>query len=226
MSSQIHDRSGRSMSKVAALAGSTIGRRESQRQNRREAIIAAARSAFFEGGFAAVSMSDIAASIGGSKSTLWSYFPSKDALFSAVIESAAVELHGKLKGILRSELCSSEKLHEFSLRYIETVCSERCIKLHRLIISEAERFPRVGEIFYECAVSVVHDELRAYFLVEMLEGRMRQADPSQAASEFVSLLCRPQHFELWNISALKSGSDREGYACRAIDTFRRAYQKV
>ena len=44
-------------------------------------IIAVAREHFFEKGFEGASMSAIAAQLGGSKRTLWSYFPSKEELF-------------------------------------------------------------------------------------------------------------------------------------------------
>lgn len=48
---------------------------------RRKAFIDAARSAFFSQGYARTVMSSIASQVGGSKTTLWSYFPSKEELF-------------------------------------------------------------------------------------------------------------------------------------------------
>src|SRR5262245_4068895 len=72
----------------------TIGKRESQRLARRSQIIAVARQHFFEHGYDGTAMSAIAAELGGSKGTLWNYFPSKEALFAAVVEETAAAIRG------------------------------------------------------------------------------------------------------------------------------------
>ncbi len=61
----------------------------SPRDERRQAMVAIASDVFMEEGYAATSMSAIAARLGGSKGTLYNYFRSKAALFTAVVE----ELH-------------------------------------------------------------------------------------------------------------------------------------
>ena len=48
--------------------------------------MAAARKAFLRDGYGQTSMSSIAADVGGSKTTLWNYFPSKEDLFAAVVD--------------------------------------------------------------------------------------------------------------------------------------------
>ena len=53
------------------------------RDARRELILDVAQDVFLEEGFAAASMSTIAARLGGSKGTLYNYFRSKDELFAA-----------------------------------------------------------------------------------------------------------------------------------------------
>src|ERR1700756_2129050 len=57
-----------------------------RRDQRREAILKIAQEVFLEEGFAAASMSTIAARLGGSKGTLYNYFKSKDELFAAYIQ--------------------------------------------------------------------------------------------------------------------------------------------
>src|SRR5579871_1168537 len=59
---------------------------ESQRSDaRRRAILEVGREVFLAQGYAAASMSEIAAKLGGSKGTLYNYFRSKEELFSAFI---------------------------------------------------------------------------------------------------------------------------------------------
>src|SRR3546814_13671240 len=53
---------------------------------RRKAFVDAARDLFFANGYAGTTMSSIASKVGGSKTTLWTYFPSKEELFAAVVD--------------------------------------------------------------------------------------------------------------------------------------------
>ena len=53
---------------------------------RRQAILDVAAEVFCEQGFEQTSMSEITARVGGSKATLYSYFPSKEALFVEVMQ--------------------------------------------------------------------------------------------------------------------------------------------
>src|SRR3546814_15841215 len=62
-----------------------VNRRHDKRGERRSAIVAIAQQAFSEQGFGGTSMSAIAARMGGSKATLWAYFPSKKDLFAAAL---------------------------------------------------------------------------------------------------------------------------------------------
>src|SRR6201996_3357841 len=52
---------------------------------KRRAILDVASEVFLAQGYAATSMSEIAARVGGSKGTLYNYFRSKEELFSAFI---------------------------------------------------------------------------------------------------------------------------------------------
>lgn len=54
----------------------------------RAAILASARSAFLVGGFSGVSMRAIATSAGVTTGAIYGYFPSKEALFDAVVGPA------------------------------------------------------------------------------------------------------------------------------------------
>ena len=54
---------------------------------RREAIVEAAATLFQEMGYERASMNELARRLGGSKATLYSYFPSKEALLVAVVKA-------------------------------------------------------------------------------------------------------------------------------------------
>src|SRR5438477_12466193 len=66
------------------------------KDDRRDAIVAIAREAFSADGYAGTSMSSIAARLGGSQGTLYSYFKSKEELFIAVVQSKCEKIQGML----------------------------------------------------------------------------------------------------------------------------------
>jgi AcrR family transcriptional regulator len=84
------------------------GKEPDRHEARRSAIVAAARKAFLRDGYGQTSMSSIAADVGGSKTTLWNYFPSKEDLFAAVVDDQ-VERYGEA---LRLELPEDADLPE------------------------------------------------------------------------------------------------------------------
>lgn len=65
-------------------------RSSEDKQARRDAITAAALDEFYDKGFTAARMDDIAARAGVSKAAIYLYFDSKDALFTALVEDYAV----------------------------------------------------------------------------------------------------------------------------------------
>ena len=67
-----------------------------KKDERRANIMAIAREAFLHDGYAATSMSQIAAKVGGSKATLYNYFASKKDLFFAIIDSESSQVLGHL----------------------------------------------------------------------------------------------------------------------------------
>lgn len=173
-----------------------LSRREARRQDRREAIIDVAMRFFLEHGYAAASMSAIAAEIGGSKATLWSYFPSKEALFEAGLEKATSEFRQRLLVLLDPSGDAEQSLRNFCQGFIERVTAPDAIALNRLIMAECGRFPEIGRIFYERAPRATQKVL-ADFLRSMMErGRLKRADPDRAAHLMVVLSMAGCHHQM------------------------------
>jgi AcrR family transcriptional regulator len=70
-----------------------------KRDARREAILDAAQACFLAEGYAATSMSTIAARLGGSKGTLYSYVKNKEDLFAAVVQRACTAIQQALDSL-------------------------------------------------------------------------------------------------------------------------------
>lgn len=123
-----------------------------RRNDRRESIMEVAAKSFLEHGYAATTMSGITATVGGSKGTLWNYFPSKEGLFEAVLDRVTAVYRGQMLEMLaNTDGDLRVTLHNVGLKLLAKATSRDAIALNRLVLAEAARFPEVGRIFYDRA---------------------------------------------------------------------------
>ncbi len=199
------------------------GRRAARKADRRRAIVEVAERAFRTRGFADTSMSTIAAELGGSKTTLWTYFPSKETLFEAVIDAKIETFQTKLDQALIPAGGPAAALARFGHVYLDRLSDPHSLTLHRLVVAEAERFPQISEAFAIRGPDRVRTRLCRYMDEEMAAGRLRRGDPLVAARQFISLCQSGCYLDrLWRPSRpLENDVDRDIGA--AIDTFMRAW---
>lgn len=161
---------------------------------RRKAYVDVAREAFFSRGYSATTMSSIAAEVGGSKTTLWTYFSSKKNLFAAVVDEI-LEQHAKaLSTDLPLDGDVKEILEAFAEVLIATLRSRPMIDLYRLVVAEAPRFPHLARLFFEKGPQRGRARLAAYFDIQMDRGAVRRGDPHLAAKQFAAL-CQAGTFQ-------------------------------
>lgn len=201
-----------------------LGRREANRRNRREAILDIARSSFLEHGYDATTMSAIAASLGGSKGTLWSYFPCKEQLFAAVIDEATEAFQTQLPEILNPRDGVQIALARFCREYLQKVVSPDAIALQRTVIAASARLPEVGRIFHERALTRTRHRLAIFLREAMARGQLRSSDAMIAAHQLTQLCVSGCHQLLLlrlidDVTPEDIGRDVE----RAMDTFMRAF---
>lgn len=106
---------------------------------RRDAILAAAASEFAEKGYEGASMSAIVTRVGGSKQTLYSYFPSKDDLFIEVTDQAIDRLMNAAYAELVVGDDMARTLCRYGQRYLEVRQLPEMVALARLVFGEAGR---------------------------------------------------------------------------------------
>jgi AcrR family transcriptional regulator len=193
---------------------------------RREAILEIASQVFLEFGFERASMIEIVRRIGGSKSTIYGYFPSKEALFLAVtqavgekhIQSAFDELaaHDVRVGI-------RDMLGKFSEKLAVLMCRPELAATHRMVLAEAGH-SNVGALFYEAGPKLGISDIAAFFHRAMEQGCMRQGDPTVAAQQFIALV-QAEIQPRWYYKDLPPLTDEQtkGIADRAMTTFSCAY---
>jgi AcrR family transcriptional regulator len=167
---------------------------DESRDAKRACILETARAAFFAHGYGATSMSAIAATVGGSKTTLWSHFRSKEELFAAVVDDI-VERYGAALSIeLPPDAPVAPTLERFAAALMATIMYTPVIDLHRLVTGEAARFPELATVFWERGPKRGKARLAAYIAAAMADGRLRPGDPMRAALQFVAL-CQAESFQ-------------------------------
>lgn len=166
---------------------SCSSRREARRSARREAILDVAQASFLERGYAGTTMSGIAAALGGSKGTLWSYFPCKEVLFAAVLDRASQAFQQQLSLILTPNDELGKTLIRFARELLFKITSPEAAALYRLVIGEAHRFPEIGRIFYDRAPRRTRDLLAQYLADAMARGLLRREEPQTAAQHLLGL---------------------------------------
>lgn len=205
---------------IEQAANEVRSRRAEQKQDRREAILTVASRSFLEHGYAGTTMSGVAATLGGSKGTLWNYFPSKEELFSAVIDHETAAFRARLSTILDPCGDLRETLLRFCTRLLERMTSPKAIALYRLVIAEAGRFPEMGRIFYDRAPRLTYGILGDFLEGAMERGQLTRDDPLAAARFLITLCMSGCHLQmLMGLLDEPSPEQVEADVERALDLF-------
>lgn len=199
------------------------GRRAQNKIERRQHILAVSKQVFLEHGYVATTMSAIAAQLGGSKGTLWSYFPNKTVLFVAVLEETISSFRQELADILQPSGNIRETLYAFCENYIYKLTSERALATHRLIIAEVVRDPTMGSLFYERVPQQSRAMLGDYLAGQMERGVLRQDDSLEAARVLIGLCTSGSHHYMLLCNRPPEGFNVIQEAHLATDVFLRAY---
>ena len=196
------------------------------KDDRRDAIVAIAKEVFAANGYAGTSMSNIAARLGGSKGTLYSYFKSKEELFEAVVEKKCEQIEKLLNqaqiesgGDLRAALT------HFGEHFLEMILSEEMITTHRLTTAEAARFPEIGRTIYNSGVLPNQRRMAGFMEQAKEKGQLRDdTDTTVAAEQFCDLCLSGIHRRcLWNVEPPPTAEEIRSNVARAVETFMRAF---
>jgi TetR/AcrR family transcriptional regulator, mexJK operon transcriptional repressor len=194
------------------------------RDLRRATFVSAARDLFLSQGYADTTMSAVAARVGGSKTTLWSYFPSKQDLFAAVVDDLVESIGQVLELVLVPSDAIADTLRRFANAMLVTMLSPPAVAMQRLVTGEVDRFPELGILLYVRGPGPGRAKLAHYLKAEMDRGILRAADPDVAALHFGSLCqsgCYQRH--MMGLCPQPSAPDIAADVEVAIDVFLRAY---
>jgi len=174
----------------------------------REKMLWAAREVFLEAGYERASMDAVASRAGTTKRTLYAHFANKEALFLAVFDF--------LKGFFLSRLRTPETYSEdtaealvlFCGRFLEKLLWEGAIRMCRVCVSEAARFP--DESAQYCYVIFTEVEMRLAAYLKLKLGLSPQAS-AEAAQKLLGQVLHPRFPRaLFGVDPLMETFDEKG----------------
>lgn len=154
---------------------------------KREAILEAARTLFFQQGFQGVSIDAIAESAGVAKVTIYSHFGDKESLFGEVIGSLcdSMKLPRPPETVDRAGF--RDLLCGFGIGLVGKLFSREMIGLDRLLISQAVRYPDLARTFFHVGPGAVHRNLTSLIALGAEADCIAVEDPDVAAEQLVGM---------------------------------------
>jgi TetR/AcrR family transcriptional repressor of mexJK operon len=199
----------------------------SREARKRAAILEAAEQVFFANGFVGASMDQVAATAAVSKQTVYKHFTDKKALFREVVTNV---VQARESGIAADFLSSGEgpigeRLRPFARHFLKGVMQPNVLKLRRLVIGEAGRFPELGQSFYDLGPTRAAEQLALALREAAARYAVSLEDPDLAAEHLLSLILSIPLNQAMLLGDENSFTDAalDRYADAGVTAFLRAY---
>lgn len=181
-------------------------RRKDRSRLKRRQIIDAAGDLFLGMGYGTTSVDAIAAKAGVSKRTVYAHFDSKEALFIAVMDRCCANLLGidpeedvpsPIDRLMPLEGSGQivDVMTRIGARFLDVALAENTVRLFRVVVAEAERFPELGRLYHEVGPKRMLDRLAELLQAAETAGQIQLPEPAEEiAWRFVCDLKDPHHF--------------------------------
>jgi AcrR family transcriptional regulator len=157
---------------------------------REQRLLDVATELFLECGFKRASMDEIARRAGASKQTLYARYPSKSALFEAIVERKSRQIFEAI-GPLSDDAPVRETLIRFGITFLDMILTAEARGLHRVIIAECVEFPELGELFWKLGPGRMHARLAEYLERQRGAGTIQCESCTRAVESLMGLLVSP-----------------------------------
>lgn len=183
---------------------------------RRTALMETARRVFLAQGYSTTTMEDVAAAHGGSKTTLYKYFPSKDALFNAIVEAQSKEIRQQLDVFSGRAGDFRMVLEGFCKCCLTISLSKDMVAFERMVIAEATHFPRAAQAAYDLGFKQALEYWEIIIREAIDAGQLRRVD-ARAATGYLLYLSEGslKKMRLWGIVG-NVGEDEIDYHAKII----------
>lgn len=184
--------------------------------------MAAAAQSFFDVGFAATSIEQVAANAEVSKVTIYNHFGDKRALFTAAVEHECEKMRGHFSIDAMPTGSIRERLTAIGHAMFAFLSRPEMIQFERRIAAETVEDPAVGQTFLEAGPRRMKAGFSAFLAHAAAQGELAIDDPTLAAEQFVSM-CKGMGDLEHRFGACVSPEDSARRIAGAVEVFLKAY---
>ena len=154
---------------------------------KQRAILAAAVASFFERGFAATSIEQVASDAGVSKVTIYNQFGDKHGLFTAAVEAECERMRGHFEIETMEGASLRDRLTAIGEAMSAFLSRPEMVQFERRIAAETEREPTLGLAFLTSGPHRMKDAFAALLTAMHETGEVVIDDPDLAAEQFAAM---------------------------------------
>lgn len=189
-------------------------------------VLEAATRVFLEHGFNAATTDMIQRAAGVSKATVYSRYPTKDALFAEVIAYQCGAFTQRVQSIEIVPGNIRKVLQEIGRTYLGLLLSPESLALYRVVVAEAAKFPHLARTFYLSGPETMKQILMRHLEQAAATGeiQVQSVGLESAAILFMSMLRgEGQLIALTHPQSQASDVQIDQWVNNAVTTFLRAY---
>jgi TetR/AcrR family transcriptional regulator, mexJK operon transcriptional repressor len=194
----------------------------------RRRILDAAAEVFRRDGYRGATVESIAALAGSSKQTIYKHFGAKEGLFEQIVHDGLVDID-QLFADAMEQLTTTDEiepvLRTLAHRFVHSLTRPAALRLRRLVVAEAGRFPKLGRAYFEAGPERVHALLASAFASLVGRGLMVAPDPMLAANHFtwLTISIPVNEVMLCGDDVRFTKAELERFADAAVEVFMAAY---
>jgi AcrR family transcriptional regulator len=194
----------------------------------RRRIIDAAMEVFLQDGYVGAKTDEIAAAAGASKQTIYKHFGRKENLFEQIVLDRLGGI-GEIFQAAIGELAVTDDveatLTAVAHKFVHAIMQPSQLRVRRLVIAEAGRFPHLGHAYFEAGPERVHTALASAFAQLTDRGLLRIDEPVLAANHFTWLVVSipVNKFMFCGDDTRFTDAELDHYADTAVRVFVAAY---
>lgn len=162
---------------------------------RKRAIVGAARTLFVEQGYERTTVGDIVEKAGGSLSTVYKVFGSKDGLLEAVVFEQAGSGEAIIKSAMARGGSPADILHRLAEDLRAHFLNPELVALVRIVIARSINDRDFAQMFYERTATRTDRALARMFAQWQSDGVEMVGDPEMLAEIFLDMIVSDLHVE-------------------------------
>lgn len=194
-------------------------------ERKTEAILDAAREAFFGAGYAAASIERIADHAGVSKVTVYKRFGDKAGLLEALVRRQANHMTTTIGEANRAAESIEAKLVNFGFTLMSFLFDESHFHFDSMLVIERERQPDAAQRFFDAGPGTMRRELTAILSEAHKRGDISVSQPQRAAEDLLSLWKGFADMELrFGVAETPTPAKIKKHVRHGVEVFLRAYR--